>query len=212
MNMQAKLLRVLQEGEIEPIGAPGPVKVDVRIISATRRDLQSMVKRGEFREDLYFRLNEVSIHMPKLCERTEDIRLLAEHMLAQINQKYKTNVALASDVIPALEKYYWPGNIRELNNVLKSAYSVAENEEITLFNLPPYISLATEREKRGVHTLRKEMEEYEKSLIIRSLLESGCNYRKAAEKLGLHRSNLYRKIEKYGIDIEKLKGQWPNHG
>lgn len=206
LNMQAKLLRVLQEREIEPVGSTTPKSIDVRIISATRRDLKAMIGRGEFREDLYYRLNEIHIRAPSLVERPGDVELLANYMLEQINEKYKSHITVAPEAMALLKKYHWPGNIRELNNVIKSAYSIAQ-DEIRVENLPNHIAGAgTEkfRYKKG-HSLQKQTDEFEKEIIIQALRETGYNISKTAEELGTYRSNLYKKLDKYGIEIDALK-------
>lgn len=199
LNMQAKLLRVLQEGEIEPIGATHHVKVDVRVISATRRNIVEMVKNGDFREDLFYRLNVVMIHMPKLSDRREDILLFVEYILAQINKKYQTHVSISEEALSALQSYLWPGNIRELNNVIKGAYSMENHNQISIYNLPQHISSLIKSDKSN-ESLKEMMDEYEKEIITKVLLRNKFNFTSAAEQLGIHRSNLYKKAEKYKIN------------
>jgi len=197
LKMQAKLLRVIQTGEVEPIGSTRTVKLDVRVISATRCDLPRMVQEGRFREDLYYRLNEVHIAMPRLIERISDIKPLAEHMLGQINKRYSTKVVFSEAVIQAFEYYHWPGNIRELNNVIKSAYSVVGDNKIELFNLPNHITEASSNDNKQ---LKESLDDYEKQLILNALARNDNNYVRAANKLGIHRSSLYNKMKKYGIN------------
>ncbi len=206
LNMQAKLLRVLQEQEIEPVGSNAPIPIDVRVISATRRNLKEMISRGEFREDLYYRLNEIHIHAPTLNERAEDIELLANYFLEEINEKYNSHITIAPEAMEILKEYHWPGNIRELNNVIKSAYSIVE-DEIRPENLPNHMgNIGGKRPKyRPGITLHDLTEEFEKGIILHVLRKEGYNVSKAAEVLGVYRSNFYKKLEKYKIDVEYLK-------
>lgn len=206
LNMQVKILRVLQEKEVEKIGGADPVPVDIRVIAATRRDLTQMIKDGEFREDLYYRLNVINIEMLPLRERREDILTFANHFLNQINIEYKTSVALSNDVKLCFKDYSWPGNIRELNNIIKSAYASCDEFMIQLSDLPSKMvshhrvnSFAGSDEK----LLKHMVESYECSLIKEFLKKSNGNFQLAANELGIHRSLLYKKIDKYGIKIKK---------
>ena len=136
LGMQAKLLRVLQEKEVEKIGGYQPIPVDVRIIAATRKNLPKMIAAGEFREDLYYRLNVLDIELPPLRERREDIVELASYFLNRLNSDYKTAISLSPEVRECFVSYDWPGNIRELDNVIKSAYAACEDFLIQLTDLP----------------------------------------------------------------------------
>lgn len=203
MNMQAKLLRVLQEKEIEKIGAVKPISVDIRVIAATRKNFPEMIKNGEFREDLYYRLNVINIEMIPLNKRKSDIILLANTFLGSLNAEYKTAIILSDEAVECLKAYSWPGNIRQLDNVIKSAYASCENFVIGISDLPPqiansmqqHLSEADLQDKR----LKKLMEAYETSIIKETLKKYNWNCRKAADDLGLHRSLLYKKMEKLGV-------------
>ncbi len=200
--MQSKLLRVLQEKEIEPIGSNKTIPIDVRIIAATRRDIHKMCQEGTFREDLYYRLNVINIEMIPLRFRKEDILELAEYFLEKLNSEYKTMKKLSSTVKKHFYAYNWPGNVRELDNVIKSAYAASEGQYILEEDLPLKISNRTCNEKivldkeKNLHFL---VEEYEKNIIIKILEENDWNYQRAAQEMEIHRSLLYKKINKYGI-------------
>ncbi len=204
LPLQAKLLRVLENREIEPIGATRPQKVDVRFISATRRNLEQMVAEGTFREDLYFRINELRLQLPPLRERTEDIPALARHMLGQINNKYHTQITMTETVLNTMKAYHWPGNIRELNNVIKGAYCMAEKGKIEVFNLPLHI---IDRQKEAGVTsgagdaqpLQEQLDCVERKLLLDALERNSYNLNLTARKLALSRSTLYKKLAKYGI-------------
>ena len=203
LSMQAKLLRVLQEKEIDPIGSTSSIPIDVRVIAATRKNLPEMIEKGEFREDLYYRLNVINIEMPPLCDRKEDILELAGFFLNKLNLEYKTVTGFSKEVKKCLKEYSWPGNVRELDNVIKSAYAINDNFMIELKDLPSkmvensqYIS---ETEETGLENL---MENYEKNLIISFLKKNHWNCSEAASKMGIHRSVLYKKIKKYNIEKE----------
>ncbi len=134
--MQAKLLRVLQEKEIDPVGGRGPVPVDVRVISATRRDLPKMIRSGEFREDLYYRLNVINVELIPLRDRREDIPDLAQYFLSKLNSEYQRSVCFQPAVLECFSSYSWPGNLRELDNVIKGAYATCDSISIELADLP----------------------------------------------------------------------------
>lgn len=136
LMMQAKLLRVLQDHEVDTVGGNTPVPVDIRVISATRKNLEQMIKEGTFREDLYYRLNVINIHLPPLRERQEDIPLLIRHHMETLNREYNKNVIIANDVVDSLCRHRWSGNVRELENVIKGAYAVCDGLEIDMSDLP----------------------------------------------------------------------------
>ncbi len=202
LGMQAKLLRVLQEREVEKIGSYKPIPVDVRIIAATRKNLYEMMQNGEFREDLYYRLNVINIEMIPLRERSEDILELANHFLKRLNNDYKTTISLSKEVKDCFKNYSWPGNVRELDNVIKSAYAACENFTIQLSDLPSKMvsrhRFGTFEESDG-KKLCQMMDEYEKNLITEALTSNGWNCQSAADELGIHRSAIYKKIAKYDI-------------
>lgn len=206
LSMQAKLLRVLQEKEIEKIGGYKTIPVDIRIIAATRKNLEEMIEQGLFREDLYYRLNVINIEMPPLRKRKSDIPILAKHFLDRLNREYKSSIILSKEVLECFEGYMWPGNIRELDNVIKSAYASCDSFRIKLIDLPSKMVArhrVSEESKDETKRLAGLMEEYEKNIITEELRKYSWNCKKAADELGIHKSLLYKKIAKYGIDLNR---------
>lgn len=201
LGMQAKLLRVLQEKEIEKIGGYKPIPVDVRIIAATRKNLPQMIEAGEFREDLYYRLNVIHIELPPLRERREGIVELASYFLNRLNSDYKSGISLSPEVRDCFVNYDWPGNIRELDNVIKSAYAACEDFLIQLSDLPSKMVSRHQlsEEVVGGKKLNQMMEEYERGLLTDVLKNCNWNCQMAANELGIHRSALYKKIAKYEL-------------
>lgn len=203
LALQAKLLRVLQEQEIEPVGAGMPIPINVRFIAATRRDLPAMIKEGSFREDLYYRLNVINLELIPLREHREDIVLYANHTLGKLNQKYKTETMLSDAAKCRLNAYDWPGNIRELINVITSAYASCDTILIDEVDLPARLitksSVSIERKR-----LPDIVADYEAAVIRDALRRHNHNCRATAEELGIDRSLLYRKIRKAGIKITKV--------
>lgn len=202
LGMQAKVLRVLQEKEVERIGSNQILELDIRIIAATHRDIEKMVENGEFRRDLYYRLNVFTIQIPPLREREGDILLLSEYLLSKIEREMGVKPKLLDRSVEDLFKLYpWTGNVRELQNALERAINVAEGERIFINDLPLYL-----QDIKGGHTpkvlqpLALEVVEAERKAILMALKLTSGNKVKAAELLGIHRTNLYRKMEKYGID------------
>jgi two-component system response regulator HydG len=201
--IQVKLLRVLQEREIVPVGGSKPIKVDVRLISATNAVLADLVEKGRFRSDLFYRLNVIPISIPPLREREDDILLLAEHFIAKYCQKTgKPMMGFSERAEKALKSYRWPGNVRELENAMERAVVVSDSVKIELEDLPKNVQEAGKSQKQipeiraGEGTLReKEMES-----IVRALREEKGNKKLAAKRLGIHYATLYRKIKQYGLE------------
>ena len=167
LGMQVKLLRVLQENEIDPVGSIHSIPINVRIIAATKKNIEKMVELGEFREDLYYRLNVIKIELPNLNERKSDILKLADYFLNKLNVEYKTVKGFSKEVKECLESFKWPGNIRELDNVIKSAYAISDDLMIKLIDLPPKLSFYN-REKQIENrsgNLVTLVNEYEKILF-----------------------------------------------
>jgi two-component system NtrC family response regulator len=192
LSIQVKLLRVLQEREIERLGSNEPRKVDVRIISATNQKLEEKIKEGKFREDLYYRLNVVTIEIPPLRERKEDIIPLANHFLEKFKRELgKPIEGFTREARELLLSYNWPGNVRELQNVIERAVVLTRSNLIGKGDLP----LPTPREKEEIRTL----EDLERKHIERVLRETGWNINRASQILGIHRNTLRLKIRKYGI-------------
>ncbi|MBU2550404.1 MAG: sigma 54-interacting transcriptional regulator [Proteobacteria bacterium] len=197
-RIQLKLLRVIQEKEIERVGDEGPRKVDVRIIACTNRDIKTMVQRGEFREDLYFRLNVVQVRLPPLRERREDIQPLIEHFIAHYNAQYnKTIQGISPEARQLLFNYAWPGNIRELRHAIEHAFVLCHLPCITPEHLPPEIRDATTAE-RPVHL--KALSPADEAGLLKDVLEeTGWNKAEAARRLGWSRPTIYRKIARYRL-------------
>ena len=204
LTMQAKLLRVLQEKEIEKVGGEHPISVDVRVIAATNQNLELRIKDKSFRHDLFYRLNVIQLRIPSLQERGEDISLLAEYFLRQLNERYGKEVKLTQETEKLLVAYAWPGNIRELRNVIERAYSMVDDDVITPAHLAGNI-LGRGKFSSGAsngRTLDDLMGEVEKDILLAILRQNGNNYRLTAKKLGINRSTLYKKLEKYQIQRE----------
>ena len=199
-ELQVRLLRVLQEQEFERVGGTKPVKVDVRIIAATNRDLKKEVEAGRFREDLYYRLNVIRIDIPALRERADDIPLIANHYLKQFNREHGKNLEFNPKTTAMLQNFHWPGNVRQLRTVVESAVILTSGREIQPKNLPE--ELRTEKIASGGVKLRVGMtvEDAERELIKATLADFQGNKAKAARTLGLGRKTLYRKLQQYGIE------------
>ncbi|MEQ8278267.1 MAG: sigma-54 dependent transcriptional regulator [Deltaproteobacteria bacterium] len=201
--VQAKLLRVLQENEIERLGGHEPISVDFRLVSATNRDLEAAVKEGTFREDLYYRLNVIEVRLPPLRERPEDIALIAEHFIRLYAKKNnKTVRGLTEDARDKLVRYGWPGNVRELENVVERAVVLTRDEVIDVANLPaPVQNAVVERGevhregKKIVIPIGTKLEEVERFMIHETLEETGGDKSLAAQLLGIAARTIYRKLE-----------------
>ena len=197
--LQAKLLRVIQEREIRPLGAQRSEKVDVRVLSATNRDLEQRMKEGAFREDLFYRLNVINVALPPLRDRGDDILPLAEHFLAATAARGNKRVAaFTASALKVLTAYQWPGNVRELENVVERAVALAESTELGVEDLPPQVR---ERRMADIHAgalaRNLTLAELEREYIARVLSAEGGNKTRAAQRLGLDRKTLYRKLEEY---------------
>lgn len=206
LPLQVKLLRVLQEHEIEKVGGTKPIPVDVRIIAATRKNLQQMMEEGTFRADLYYRLAVVTIDTIPLREHPEDIMLYANVFLQQLNHKFKTNVLFSKNAGRCLLKYSWPGNVRELDNVISSAFISSDQMMIDLSDLPSKISDAVRHEipaEENQETLKSLVNQYEADIIRETLKKYDYNITAAARHLGIERSLLYKKMKKFNISIKK---------
>ena len=200
LELQAKLLRVLQEREFERVGGSKTIRVDVRIVAASNQDLKQMVAERTFRDDLFYRLNVVPIHVPPLRERREDIPLLVEHFLARYNKAFQRQVqGFTPAALATLSNYHWPGNVRELENVIERLVAISSPGMLGLEELP--LDLVTVRHKvvedifvRG-HSLRQAKAEFERHYILRALEKSKWNQTEAAKMLGVHRNTLLGKME-----------------
>ncbi len=224
---QTKILRVLQSGTFERVGGNTPIKVDVRIIAATNKPLEQAVAARQFREDLFYRLNVVRIHISPLRERREDIPLLVNYFLKKLaHDQQRVPKSVAANVVRALEKYHWPGNVRELENVIRRAHVMAKGDAILLSDLPPEVNghapagapaPSTPREAASTDTasLARQLFQWarrdpklkvipavERELVIQALKEASNNQVQAAKLLGITRATLRKRIEKFGIHRE----------
>lgn len=199
-NVQIKILRVLQEKKFERVGGEDTLEVDVRIIAATNRDLKAEIEKGNFREDLYYRLNVVNIHVPPLRERKDDIPLLAASFLREFSEENGKHVTgFDNKVRAAFFSYGWPGNVRELRNCVESAVVMAQGSVITLEDLPPGVRDA--QEERAIRVPSgSSLADAEKLLIRETLAAQGGNKSRTAEILGIGRKTLYQKLQEYGLD------------
>lgn len=204
LSMQSKLLRVLQEREIFRVGGSSPIKLDVRVVSATNKELKKEVDEGRFREDLYFRLNVLPIYIPPLRERKDDIELFIMHFLSRLNSKYKKTVTIDQSAKQMLMSYEFPGNVRELQNLIEYLFITAANDEITAIQFPAKIMTASIYADFGKNqkssNLSMMVEAFEKT-VIAGELKNHASIRKAAQSLGMHPSTLCRKIKKYGVNV-----------
>jgi DNA-binding NtrC family response regulator len=198
--LQVKLLHFLQTKELTPVGDTRVITVEVRIISATNADLAKRVKEGRFREDLYYRLNVIEIHMPSLRERRDDIPMLIKHYLAiAAKEAGKTIKDIDYEAMQSLLAYDWPGNIRELRNTIERATVLADGEVITMHDLPDKFR-TLDIEGVSTSSLRQALDEFEREYIRRSMTESKGNKEAAANKLGVDLATLYRKLKKLRIE------------
>lgn len=198
LQLQARLLRVLEEREVTPLGAEVPVKVDIRLISATHKDLKLKVDEGSFREDLFYRLNGISLNMPPLRDR-EDRRALIEHLLSEETGP-DGELTIEDGVLDILDRYEWPGNIRHLRNVLRTAIGLCDDATVRIDNLPEEV-FTTEEEDRGLQRARPSnpLDIAERDAIMRELEAAQWNVTRVAAKLHVSRNTLYRKMKRFGI-------------
>jgi transcriptional regulator with PAS, ATPase and Fis domain len=207
LKLQSKILRVIQEQEFYRVGGSSTVKVDVRFIASTNQNLEKMVQEGAFREDLYYRLNVFTLHLPPLRERKEDIPLLVDRFLQNLSKK----VEISSIALQMIMAYSWPGNIRELKNVIESAAVIAENGFIEPAQLPgsitgPFNSTYSNEVSLPVNlSLDERINEIEKSMIIEALRKTGGVQVRATELLGINQRSLWHRIKKHKIDVKSLK-------
>ena len=202
LGLQAKLLKFLETYEFIPLGDIHKKHVDIRLISATNKDLEKLIKEGKFREDLYYRLSVIELRIPPLRERKEDIPVLVYYFIEQVSKHYnKTVKGITNEALSCLLNYDWPGNVRELKNVIERAVILARDEYIRPQDLPEKIFKTSPSLELGVgKSLKEALEEYEKLIILNTL--KFCNYdkEKSAEVLGIDLATLYRKLKKFGIN------------
>jgi len=199
-ELQTKLLRFLQEREFDRVGGREPIRVDLRIVAATNRDLEGAVKENRFRDDLYHRLNVIAITLPPLRERTEDIGPLAEHFLRRFAAESKKNItALADEALAKLTAYHWPGNVRELGNVIERAVVLGTGSTLAVTDLPGSIAAAAQPERHENLSYRDAMESARRALVMQALAQTNGNRTAAAKVLGLHEKYFLRLIKTLGI-------------
>jgi len=208
MEMQAKLLRVLQEKEVRPVGSNQRFKVDVRVIAATNRDLESAYKEGEFRKDLYFRLNVVTLHLPALRERKSDIPTLVHYFLDRFAPERM--IAVSPAAMECMLQYEWPGNVRELENVMERAVALGSQDTLEIHDLPPALhaaasaQLVMERAAQPKPPVSDtDLEELERATIQRVFQQVNGDKVLAGKMLGISRATLYRKLKRYNIGLPR---------
>ena len=200
LNIQAKILRAIQEKEIKRVGATETIKVDVRVIAATNKDLRHAVVDGSFREDLFYRISVIPVHLPPLRERKEDIIPLANHFLEKYNQRRLRSLrGFSSRAKEIFQSYTWPGNVRELENVVERAVVIEDDDEVTISSLPSHIR-GVGSQKEPMSQEIKSLEQLEREHIINSLKATDGNRSKTARLLGIDRKTLYDKIKRYNIE------------
>lgn len=204
LNLQPKILRVLQEREFERVGGEKTIKVDVRLIAATSRNLEELVTKGKFREDLFYRLNVVPIFMPALRERKEDVPLLVEFFLRRFNEENNKNVSLSPEALKVLIEYAWPGNVRELENTMERLVVMSGRDSIKPSDLPINMKLPSPEEVMQRESLRAGIEDIEKSSILDALEKTGWVQAKAARMIGLTPRQIGYKMKKYGLTAEAI--------
>lgn len=216
LTLQAKLLRVLQDGVVRPLGAEHSVPVEVRVVAATNKELEHQVEKGSFREDLFFRLQVIPIHLPPLRARRSDIPVLAKHFLDRANKKHNLNVQITQQAMVYLWEYDWPGNIRELENMVERMVILADSNRADVQDLPGNIRSFVSDKKAPAPTslllsdstamrdMREETGQFEQNLIENALRLSNGNKSRAAKMLGLKRTTLVAKLRKRGVKKPKV--------
>ncbi|MEW6053634.1 MAG: sigma-54 dependent transcriptional regulator [Nitrospirota bacterium] len=191
LPLQAKLLRVLQENEIERLGSNRKIRVEFRLISSTNRDIKKMIAEGAFREDLFYRINVIQIHLPPLKERADDIPQLVTEFLGEFCSRENKSLTITDDVVKILQKYHWPGNIRQLKNTIERATILAKDRSITIKELPE--DIASQKDSSGTDT-KKTLKDLEMQVITRTLAECNGNKSRAAKMLGISRKTFYKRL------------------
>jgi two-component system nitrogen regulation response regulator NtrX len=205
LKTQAKVLRALDEQRFTPVGATHAMSVDVRVIAATNKDLEEEIAKGNFREDLFYRLNVIPFFVPPLRDRKEDIGLLARDFLRAFGREYgRSRLDIAEDAIELLKQYHWPGNVRELKNLIERVLILnPQAPRIERKHLPMLVHRGTSKRSEDFSTLHQAREAYERDYILKKIDECHGNISRAAESLGLERSHLYRKMRTLGISIRE---------
>jgi DNA-binding NtrC family response regulator len=199
-SLQVKLLRALQSGEVRPVGSTQAITVDARVVAATNRDLEPMIRQGAFREDLFYRLNVIPIELPPLRERREDIPSLAELFLGRFAERQGRVLRLSAAAMERLFRYPWPGNVRELENAMERAAILAPADTIEPGDLPPHVGAGLVPGPAPALEAERTLAEAERAHIIQALERCGWNHSRAAEALGIGRTTLWRKLKDYGVE------------
>ncbi len=209
LELQVRILRLIQEREIEKIGATSPTKVDVRIVAATHRDLSAMVREGTFREDLYYRLLVVPIRLPPLRERVGDVETLVEHFFVKSRVKHgRLDLVMPPDVLQAFQSYSWPGNVRQLENGVERVVLLAKGPELAVSDLPEFLRLESAASPMPLIPLPEggvSLKDFEKQMLLQALKKCGGNQTRAARYLNVSRRTLAYRLEKHGLAGDALK-------
>ncbi|MBI4684535.1 MAG: sigma-54-dependent Fis family transcriptional regulator [Nitrospirae bacterium] len=203
INLQAKVLKVVETGDVHPLGDTRSKTVDVRLISATNKDIENLIKDGKFREDLYWRLNVIEIKIPPLRERKDDIEMLTKQFISKFAEEHKKNIkGIDREALALFTEYPWPGNVRELSNIIERSIVLAQGSQLTMDDLPD--KLKKELQHRGSYdassTLKTYIGDYEKNLLLKIYESRNKNKEETAKSLGIDLATLYRKFKKYGIE------------
>jgi DNA-binding NtrC family response regulator len=200
--LQVRLLRVLEEGEIRPVGGTGTISVDTRVLAAINADLEKEVAAQRFRQDLYYRLSVIVIHLPPLRERRADIPLLVERLLQDAGSRARRRVELSRAALEALTAYHWPGNVRELENTIERLTVLGRGSQIEVSDLPPALTEARPEVHERLFADLPSLDELQRRYVLHVLDSVGGNRTRAAEVLGVDRRTLYRMAERFGIDLK----------
>jgi two-component system response regulator HydG len=211
VDLQAKLLRAIQEKEIRPVGSSRRVRIDVRIIAATNRDLETAVAEGSFRKDLFFRLNVVSIKLPPLRERAVDIPLLVDHFLEKYNRPGQTAKSFSDDAMSMLMNYDWPGNVRELENSIERAVALSSGPVMTVNDLPSSMRQPNAAAPAGPVATIRPIADLERDAIMNALTQLHGDKLLAAKLLGIGKTTLYRKLKEYALEPAAETGSNGHH-
>jgi len=205
LKTQAKMLSALDDQMFTPVGGTQPLRVDVRVIASTNKDLEEEIAKGNFREDLFYRLNVVPFFVPPLRERKQDIPLLAREFLAEFGRQYgRPRIEISTEALEMLQQYHWPGNVRELKNVIERVLILNPRTlRIERKQLPPLTHKSGSRTTEDFSTLQQARDAYERDYILKKIEEARNNVSRAAELLGLERSHLYRKMKTLGITVRE---------
>jgi DNA-binding NtrC family response regulator len=198
--LQVKLLRALQDGEIRPVGATQPITVHTRVLAATHRDLEALIREGCFREDLFYRLNVITLELPPLRDRQEDIEVLAEHFLAEFAGRLGRRLRLGAAALDRMLAYRWPGNVRELENAMERTAILSRDDVVAVDDLPPPVAAPSAPPSPSPPSAVQTLAEAERAHILAILEQCAWSYSQAAERLGIGRTTLWRKLKEYGLE------------